>query len=246
MEQKEFDHLVSEVYVVKRWQEWLAVLAGFIFMLAISRPWSFVEGWMDIYQVFTSMIMFGLLGWLIYSSIRGNLSISKLTKEELKLDIFNTNQLSPIAYLSLANSLAFIGGISISLVFQTQQNLLEWQTITIYAVLVVATILIFFMSMWNIHRILTRVKKNEMEIARTQLALYSRQLKDKISETQKGETGQLSIITAGWASYLKMVQETPEWPFNAAIIRRLFASILAPASIYLLKILSTLGVKITF
>lgn len=246
IEQKDYDKLLSEIYVIKRWKEYLAILAGFVFMLAISRPWSFVEGWMDVYQTVTSMIMFGLLGWLIFSSIYGNLTISKLSKQNLKLDIFNTNLLSPIAYLSLANSLAFIGGISISLVFQTQQNLLEWQTITIYSVLVIATILLFFMSMWNVHKILTRVKANEMQIAKEQLTLASRQLKDQISTKQKRETGQLSIITAGWASYVKMVQETPEWPFNAMIIRRLFASILAPASIYFLKILSTLGVKITF
>jgi hypothetical protein len=246
MEQKQFNHMIAEASKVRRWQEYLATLGGFIFMLIISRPWIWVDQWIDVYQTITSMLMFGLLGWLIYSSIYSNRIISKLSQQDLKLDIFNTNLLSPVAHLSLGNSLAFVGGISLSMIFQTQKNLLEWQTITIYSVLVLATILIFFISMWNVHKILARIKRNELNIARNQLMLASRELKNMVSESQQYKVGQLSLAVAGWAAYESKVREVPEWPYSTKIIRRLFASVLAPASIYLVKILSVLGIKISF
>jgi hypothetical protein len=74
----------------------------------------------------------------------------------------------------------------------------------------------------------------------------SRKLKGLALAGQIEGTGDLSSSVAGWSAYKNQVQETSEWPFNAAIIRRLFASVLAPASIYLIKILSTLGIKISF
>jgi hypothetical protein len=243
-EQSQFDHLIAEVSKVKRWQEWLAVLLGFIFMLALSRPWIWVEQWIDIYQTVTYMLMFGLLGWLIYSSIYGSRNMSKLCRQDLKLDIFDANLLSPLAHLSLGNSLAFVGGISLSMVFQTQENLIEWQAITIYSVLVLATIFIFFLTMWNVHKVLARIKRDELGIVHDQLVLASRKLKNKVSEGQQHRVGQLSQAVAGWAAYEGTVREAKEWPFSAAIIRRLFASILAPISIYLIKILSSLGIRI--
>lgn len=245
VEQSQFNHLIAEMSKVKRWQEWLAVLAGFIFMLALSRPWIWVEQWMDIYYSVTSMLMFGLLSWLIYSSIIGSRSMSKLCRQDLKLDIFDANLLTPIARLSLGNSLAFVGGISLSLVFQTQEDLLEWQAITVYSVLVLATILIFYMSMWNVHKILARIKKNEMNIVHNQLVIASRKLKSEVLEGQQHKVGQLSQAVAGWAAYEGTIRKAKEWPFSAAIIRRLFASVLAPALVYLVKILSALGIRIS-
>jgi hypothetical protein len=245
-EEKEFDNLIAEVSKIRRSHEWLSVLAGSTFMLVIGRPWLWVDQWIDIYQTVTTMLMFGLLGWLIYSSIDSNRVISILCRQDLKIDIFNTNLLSPIAHLSLGNSLAFVGGISLSMVFQTQENLLEWQTITVYSVLVLATILIFFMFMWSVHNILTRIKRNELNFAHQQLIFYSRELKNKISESKQYKGVQLSLAVAGWAAYESKVREAREWPFNAVIIQRLLASVLAPASIYLIKILSVLGIKISF
>jgi len=246
IEEQQFNDLITEVSKVKRWQEWLAILIGSIFILALSRPWIWVDQWIDVYQVITSMLMFGILGWLIYSAIYSSRSLSKLSHQNLKLDIFNINLLSPIAHLSLGNSLAFIGGISLSLVFQTQQSLLEWPTITIYSVLVLATIQIFFISMWNIHGMLIRVKRDELNFVRDQLESASKKLKNKVSEGQQYRLEHLSLAVAGWAAYERKVQTTQEWPFNATIVRRLFASVLAPASIYLIKILSVLGIKISF
>ena len=61
---------------------------------------------------------------------------------------------------------------------------------------------------------------------------------DQFSGTEK-----LSFNITALATYEKRVKEAPTWPFNAAIIRRLFISILTPGLVYLVKILSQTGIR---
>lgn len=77
------------------------------------------------------------------------------------------------------------------------------------------------------------------------MAEMSRKLKEWTTKGQKQGMEELSSAVAGWAAYERRVKEAQEWPFNASIIRRLFASVLAPVSVYLIKIFSTLGIQIT-
>ena len=243
MSENQFNRLSTEITKVNRRREWIAMFIGFLFLLVLARPWTGVERWTDAYHLASLMIMFGLLSWLIYVSIRGSRSIAKLGKQNLKLDIFNTQLLAPVARMSLINSLAFVGGISISLVFQTQESLREWTSVVIYSVLVSATIIIFYISMWSLHKIMARVKRCELEVAQQYMADMSRKLKERITKDQLEDMEELSSAVAGGAAYERRVQDAQEWPFNAGIIRRLFASILVPASVYLLKILSAIGIR---
>jgi hypothetical protein len=224
------------------------VFAGILFLLlVVQRVWlGWVDQWFEYYQVITEAILFGLLTWIIYSSIKGSRGIKKLSKQNLKLDIFKMKLLTPVARLSLGISIIFIGGISIALLFETQETLVEWQSIVVYSILVLSTILIFYISLWSIHNVMVRVKKNELQLAQKYLEETSNKLKEWTNKDLKDGMEEISSAVAGWAAYERRVKETPEWPFNAGIIRRLFASILAPASIYLIKIISTLGIKISF
>jgi hypothetical protein len=245
--ENQFDLLSREIATENRRWEWLAVFIGISLHLIRVRIWlGWIDQWLEVYQVTTDAILFGLLFWVVYSSIKGSRGIARLCKQNLKLDIFNTKLLAPVARLSLGNSLVFVGGISLALLFETQETLLEWQSIVIYSVLVLSTILIFYISMWSIHNIMARVKRYELGVAQKYMAEMSRKLKEWTTKSQLKGMEELSSSVAGWAAYERRVKEAQEWPFNAGIIRRLFVSILAPASIYLIKILSTLGIKISF
>ncbi|MFC1846574.1 hypothetical protein ACFLYS_00740 [Chloroflexota bacterium] len=247
MSENQFNRLSAEIATQNRRWEWLAMFIGISLHLMRVRIWlGWVDQWLEVYQVTTDAILFGLLVWLVYSSIKGSRGIAKLSKQNLKLDIFNTTLLAPVARLSLVNSLVFIGGISLALLFETQETLIEWQSVIVYSVLVLATISIFYISMWSVHNIMARVKKHELEVAQKYMAEMSRKLKEWTTKGQTQGMEELSSSVAGWAAYERRVKEAQEWPFNAGIIRRLFASVLAPASIYLIKILSTLGIRISF
>jgi hypothetical protein len=245
MSENQFNRLSTEITTVNRRREWVAVFIGMFLFLVIQRIWlGWVDQWLEIYQVTTEAILFGLMSWLIYTSIKGSRGIARLGKQNLNIDIFDTKLLSPVARQSLGLSLAFVGGISLALLFETQETLIEWQSVVIYSILVLSTILIFYISMWSIHRIMARVKSNELEVAQKYMTDMSRKLKEWTTKGRLEGMEELSSAVAGWAAYERRVKEAQEWPFNAGIIRRLFASVLAPVSVYIIKIFSTLGIQI--
>jgi hypothetical protein len=224
----------------RRW-EWATFSAGAIFWILIVRPWDWEWGtdgpWLYLYILISASLLFGLLGWLIYYAIVESRYLNRLSRQELKLDIFETSALIPVARASLGTTFAFIGGISLSLIFQTVDSLLSWQNITIYAVLVLATLLIFFFSIWNTHRTMTMTKHNELILVQTRLEEAIRRLRESTVYETADDISGLHAAVAAWGTYENRVREAREWPFNALILRRLAASVLVPGIVYLIKVL---------
>ena len=227
--------------ISRRDWEWVALAIGALFWILITRPWDWQWGgdglWLYLYTLISASLLFGLLGWLIYYAIVESRHINRLSRQELKLDIFDNSAMIPIARSSLGTSFAFIGGISISLIFQTVDSLLTWQNITIYVVLVFATLLIFFFSLWSTHRIMAVTKHKELTIVRTQLEEAIRKLRDSTVNQSIEDASSLHSAVAAWGTYENRVREASEWPFNANILRRLAASVLVPGLVYLVKVL---------
>ena len=111
------------------------------------------------------------------------------------------------------------------------------ESIIIYAVLVAAIVLLFFMSMWSTHKAMERARKTELALARKHLTAAYRELKERVAQNQtKGMEKLYSTLTA-WSTYERQGKEAPTWPFNAVIIRRLAISGLLPGLIYLIRYL---------
>jgi hypothetical protein len=237
-----------EVPVPNRRWEWIALFIGAAFVLLLSQPWTWGlssgELWRQVYEIVTFALLFGLLAWLVYSGLASTRYIARLSHQELKLNIFEPGLLAPVAHWSLGTSLAFIGGISLSLVFQTRESLLMWQGITIYAVLLAATVLLFFMSMWSTHKAMARAKRRELELAQEHLTAAYRELKERVTQNRMEGVEKLYTTLTAWSTYERQSKEAPTWPFNASIIRRLAASGLLPGLVYLLRFLfgSRLGI----
>ena len=244
----DFNRLAAEAATPKRRWEWTSVLTGVVLAVALGQPWNLGWGpgelWSSVYLVITETLENGLLAWLIYDTLAGAFGVARLSRRDLKLDIFDPGLLAPIAQWSLGISFGFVGGISLSLVFGPQESLLRWQSITMYVILVCVTVLIFFISMWSAHRAMAEAKKRKLTLARRQLAAISQQLEERTTQGQFGGVEELSSTVTSWATYQRLIQETPTWPFNAGIVRRLMASILIPAIVYLIKILAGLGVRL--
>jgi hypothetical protein len=188
----------------------------------------------------------GLMGWLIYDALIGIVRVSRLSRRDLKLDILDTETLAPVAAWSLSISLVFVGIIILAIisdVAQTAKVVVDYRTFIGYGFLICITLLIFFLSMWTAHRALSEAKKSKMILARKHLAEISRELEDRVEKGQREGMMELSSTITALATYEKRVKETPTWPFNAATVRRLFVSLLAPGLVYLLKILSQAGIR---
>lgn len=191
----------------------------------------------------TSIIMFGLLGLLVYGGLSSTLRLAQLNRQHLKIDIFDTGLLIPVARWSLSVSLAFVGGISLSVVFQPLENLREIQNIIIYSILICVTVLLFFTSMWSTHNAMASAKKQELALVRENLGHARRILRQQVKENITSERDKLYSAIAVWGIYERQVREAPAWPFNAGILGRLIISALAPAIIYIIKIFCGLGLR---
>jgi hypothetical protein len=247
LDEDEFNRLAAEIAKPKRRWEWTTTLIGVGLAAGLGQPWNLEWGtgglWRSVYLVITATLENGLLAWLIYDTLTSTVRITRLSRRDLKLDIFDAELLTPIARWSLGVSLAYVGGISLSLVFGTMDDLLEWQSIILYVILICVTILIFFLSTWSVHNAMARAKRQKLALTRKHLAVVSRELEDRMAKGQIGGTERLSSTITSWATYQRLIQEAPAWPFNASIMRRLLASIIVPAIVYLIKILAGLGIR---
>jgi hypothetical protein len=236
----ESSQLVTESPTKRRW-EWLAMLIGVALWVSLQQPWSWTwwsnRLWLSVYDIVTQTILFGVLGWLIYNSLTGSQYLGRLSRKQLNLDIFSPGLLMPIARSSLSVSLAFIGGISLSMVFQTQESFRRWDNIIIWAVLVCVTVLLFFLSMWSIHSAMVKDKSRKMALANKHLSEASHKLEERTLRGQLEGLDKLSSTISAWGNYERLIQRAPVWPFNAAIIRRLAASTVVPFVVYLIRAL---------
>jgi hypothetical protein len=249
-----FNKVAANISKPSRRGEWTAIFLGItVFMGVNVQPWNmdWTSGfsWLIGYFALTLTIVYGLMGWLIYDTLVGIVRISRLSRRDLKLDIFDTEMMAPVASWSLGISLFFVGAILLSIIgnlAQAAKILLDWGTIIGYVIMISITLLIFFLSMWSAHRALNEAKKSKLTLARKHLAEISRELEDRVAKGQRREMTELSSTITALATYKREVQEAPTWPFNAGIIRRLLLSILTPGLVYLVKILSQVGIRFDF
>ncbi len=95
-----FSRLAAEVSIPRRRWEWAAAALGVAFILFITQPWildsiSRELFSLHIYVVFMDMLLFGLLGWLVYDLLTRILRLSRLSRQHTKLDIFDLNYSRP-------------------------------------------------------------------------------------------------------------------------------------------------------
>ncbi len=247
LEDDAFNKVAANISKPRRRSEWTAIFLGIaIFWGGIFQPWTvdWVSGnfWLTVYFVITAAIIYGLLGWLIYDTLIGIVRVSRLSRHGLKLDILDTEMLAPIARWSLGISFVFVGVISLSIIVMWE-IMFDWRTITGFAISICVTLLIFFLSMRSAHRAMSEAKKHKLSLARKQLAAFSRELEDRVAQGQLTGMSDLSSTITAWVTYEKRVKEAPTWPFNANIIRRLAMSVVVPAAVYLIKIISQFLVK---
>jgi hypothetical protein len=130
-----------------------------------------------------------------------------------------------------------MGGTTIAVLFAPRDELLSWQSLTAYSLMVCVTLLTFFLSMWSVHRAMARVKYRELAMVQERMSAAYHELKQKEVGNEPEGTEALSANLAAWVTCEGWIKQAPEWPFAAGVIRRLAASTLIPGAAYLLKAL---------
>ncbi len=232
------EKLITDLTKNDRWRESGTALASIGTIVVISHTWDgWPDGWFEWYRLVTQFTMIGLLGWLVYTGLRGVRNLTRLTRSIQYLDIFNLELLSPVAKWSLGVSLAFIGGITISLIFVPYDSLLNAISISVYGILIVTTILIFFSSMLSTHNAILRVKQRELNAAQEKLTIAFRKMRGSSSlGAEETDETVFSEVTA-WGTYEANVRSIHDWPYTASILRQLLASLISPAIVYFIKVI---------
>jgi hypothetical protein len=179
--------------------------------------------------------MFGLLGWTVYSAVAGTRLTAELHRQPLVVDLFDVRPFEPIGRQSLAISLAFVGGILLSVVFGLGfLDIFAWQNWLVYASLASFAVLIFFLNMRDTHRLLAGAKKRELETVQQRILQASRMLMDRAAGDES--SGSLAAEINALSVYEDRLAAARTWPYNTAMLRALFFSLVIPALAELAKV----------
>jgi len=238
MNQEELAELETKYRVPSRKWEIIFLSMGIVIILLLTQPWKGAIEPFYIFLFLTEMIMFSFLSLLIYYGFHNARYMTQINKR-LKLDLFNMDSLVPIARWSLSISLAFLGGIALSIIFQNIENLKQWQVIIIYIIIIFSTVAMFFISLWSTHMAIVNVKKHELTMVQEKLTRACRIMMQNAHEHSNANNNNNYLFSevAAWTLYERRIRETKEWPYNAGIIRQLIISIMSSGFVYVIKLL---------
>jgi hypothetical protein len=224
--------------------EWAAMLLGSVFGLVVVHNMPGVDGWLRLYSEATSALMFALLASVIYGGMVRTRHLAARSRDGLELDVFDGHLLTPFARWGQSLSLAFVGGISLSLLFQSSQSLRSIAGVIIYSTMIVVALTLFFMSVWAIHVALAKAQNRELARVRRDLAAAREALHRTWAADPAGAVLDAYLPVVACGIYEKQVLDTSTWPFNPTIVRQLFASAAAPLCIYVLKLAFGIGARL--
>jgi hypothetical protein len=223
------EEVISQTSKINPWKEIMAIGTGVILGVLIAM--GSVDGsfsWISLYWLFATVLMITLLVWTIFVSIISTRLTSTLLKQPLVVDPFDTTPFEPIGKQSLMIALAFIGGITLSLIFigLDYSNFKQPVFWLFYIPLALIPLVLFFLNMAPTHRVLAHAKAQELKSVRFQMYNTCRILLHKMEDNQ--ETKNIPAEITALAVYEKQLRETRTWPYNTAMLRTLFFSVLIP------------------
>jgi hypothetical protein len=234
-------HTAGRPKPASRRGEWGAMLLGTLVGLAVARRLPGAEGWLRLYSEATSALMFALLAAVIYGSVVRSRHLAAHSRAGLDLNVFDGHLLTPFAQWGQSLSLVFLGGISLSLLFQSSASLRSLEGMLVYGSLVIVALTLFFMSMWTIHIALAQAQDKELATVRRDLgAAREALLRHRAGESAAAvRDAYLPVVVLG--VYEQQVLHASTWPFNPTIVGRVLASAGAPLGVYLLKLAFGVG-----
>lgn len=184
-------------------------------------------------------VLFGILlvSWLSSTWLgvvrRGVQAVIRIQNFPLTIDIFDSDDLRPVAKLSLHLS-APIAIVTLLMILSWGFDLSPIMPY-LYAGFLVAGVLAFFLPLNNLHHQMVAAKARELEVVQTMVRVAYERLKTA-SEAQHQECAQtLANLLAAEARVIA----APTWPYDVTIVGQLAATLLIPLALTLLQIVSS-------
>jgi hypothetical protein len=229
IDEGEFDRRIAEVSNVPLLNELSVVGVGCILGI-LTATTSDINGnapWLESYWFISSAAFYGLLAWTIYAAIMGTRVNAELHRLPLRVNVFDTSPFEVIGRQSLLIALVFVGGITLSFLLAFQQESFASPAFWInYLLLVLLTVVIFFLNMLPTHQVLAAEKKSQLDTVDRQIISACQKLMVHLGNDQ--ETGELAGQINALAVYQERLERTMTWPYNTNMLRTLFFSVLIP------------------
>ena len=229
VDDESFNRLLAESAHMRPRGEILAFAAGAILGLVVVT-WSLSEpiSWLTAYWLASSILMYGLLAWTIYASLVSTRLTTTLLRQPLRIGPFDAPALHAVGMQSLVLSLVFVGGMTISVIFSAFQsdvlrNPAFWLS---YLPIVAVVVAVFFLNMPPAHRVLARARDDELKRVQQHIQRAGQDLLLRMEENR--EAGSLATEISALAAYQQRLEAARTWPYNTAMLRSLFFSVLVP------------------
>jgi hypothetical protein len=171
-----------------------------------------------LYLLVSTAALCGLLAWTLYISTLSVDWLGTLLKQPLHVNLFNLRQFDVIGRQSLFLALAFVGGITISLLFVTMdlslvQGLDFW---LIYLPLFFVPIAIFFWNMYPTHQLLESARDEELAQVRERLPVLSRRVVESAHREPVPPGAELTLLSL--LAYEARIQQVRTWPYDVGML----------------------------
>jgi hypothetical protein len=231
-----FSRVLSEAARIKPSSEVVAFGIGVLLgLLWVIRGSGISVTWIELYWLLSTALMFGLLGWTIYVSLTSGRLTTALLHEPLRIDLFDVAPFNAIGRQSLLTALVFVGGITLSLLLSGLEpailRLPEFWLV--YIPLALVPVFVFFLNMHPTHQVLADAKKRELQVVQRHIQQAGRALIQRREESQ--DIGNLAAEIQALIAYDQRLQMTRTWPYNTAMLRTLFFSVLIPVATVLVR-----------
>ncbi len=140
--------LVAEAFALDHGREWLSFGLGVAAGWLIVRPWQYNPFglWFLAYDLLADGLMFGLLGWTIYSGVVTTKFLAMLQYRTQDLKLLRPGTVAPLVRWSAGSALLMILGIALGLLFTPREDLLGPESIIINGMILLAVIFVFLRS----------------------------------------------------------------------------------------------------
>lgn len=231
----EFDSVVRQGSRTSLSGELLAFGAGAIFGFWLGSYWLVKANtlWLQAYGPLSQSLMMGLLAWTIYEAVSSTRLVAELHRQPLQVDLLDIKPFEPMGRQSLVVALVFAGGILLGALFGLDVR--NIYSLMVNVPLMSVPFLVFFLSMRHTHRVLAVEKKRQLQAVAQKITHASRALQPLVTS---GESlGGLAAEYTALIAYEAHLRAAPTWPYNTAMLRTIFLSVLAPVLLQVLSVL---------
>jgi hypothetical protein len=211
-------------------QEGIVICAG---ALIVTFLWVVNNGFaFTLYQVYNLVMTaasFGLLSWTVYASVLSIRDTALLLEQPLRVDLFNLAPFKVIGKSSLYLAFAFIGGVTMALLFTTP-DLMVFESLEFWVIntpMFFMPIAIFFWNMYPTHKIINAAKKDTLKQVGSKIDQTSTSFMKNLESRPDAFQGGLTLM--GLIAYEERLEQVQTWPYDVVMLRSLFGSILIPA-----------------